>query len=83
MGHALLRFRGMLGGRVGVGTTVAIAAALLVVQAAPAATLTSGFDQQTLVSGLSRPTAAAWAPDGRMLVASKDGRCTWSAPAER
>src|SRR3981081_1039575 len=33
----------------------------------------AGFDQQGLLSGLTRPTAVAWAPDGRMFIAQKDG----------
>ena len=38
-----------------------------------AATYPTGFEEQTIVTGLSRPTTVAWAPDGRMFVAEKDG----------
>ncbi|MCC6831394.1 MAG: PQQ-dependent sugar dehydrogenase [Thermoleophilia bacterium] len=34
----------------------------------------SGFSLRTLASGFSLPTAFAYRPDGRMLVAEKDGR---------
>jgi PKD repeat protein len=39
----------------------------------PTATLPTGFSEVTRVSGLTRPTALSWAPDGRMFVAEKDG----------
>ena len=41
---------------------------------ATAATLPTGFEERTVVSGLTAPTAVAWAPDGRMFVAEKGGR---------
>ncbi len=37
------------------------------------AILPSGFDQSTLVAGLSRPTAMEFAPDGRLFVAEQAG----------
>src|SRR5467141_3913295 len=40
---------------------------------ARAATLPTGFEERTLVSGLSLPTAITWAPDGRMFIAEKKG----------
>jgi glucose/arabinose dehydrogenase/PKD repeat protein len=40
---------------------------------AEAATLPGGFEEQTVASGLSLPTAIAWAPDGRLFVAQKKG----------
>src|SRR3979409_686091 len=49
------------------------AAGLLCSTARADLTLTGGFDRQTLVTGLTRPTAVAWAPDGRMFIAEKDG----------
>ena len=54
---------------------VGFAASLLVIGAgsAEAATLPSGFEERTIASGLSLPTAIAWAPDGRMFVAEKSG----------
>src|SRR4051812_14151057 len=40
---------------------------------AGATTLPFGFEEQTMVSGLDQPTAVAWTPDGRMLIAEKPG----------
>ena len=40
---------------------------------AEAATYLSGFEEQTIASGLTRPMTVAWGPDGRMFVAEKDG----------
>ena len=39
-----------------------------------AATPPTGFEERTVVSGLTAPTAVAWAPDGRMFVAEKGGK---------
>ncbi|MDQ6749624.1 MAG: PQQ-dependent sugar dehydrogenase [Actinomycetota bacterium] len=36
--------------------------------------LPTGFSQTTTVHGLSRPSAVAWTPDGRMLIALRDGK---------
>ena len=44
------------------------------ISSATAATLPTGFEERTAVSGLTAPTAVAWAPDGRMFVAEKAGR---------
>ncbi len=54
---------------------VGFAAILLVIGAgfAEAAILPTGFEERTIISGLSLPTAIAWAPDGRMFVAEKKG----------
>ena len=46
---------------------------VIVAPEAGAATYPTGFEEQTIVSGLSRPTTVAWAPDGRMFVAEKNG----------
>jgi glucose/arabinose dehydrogenase len=51
----------------------AAAALLGAATTATAATLPNGFNDQTLVSGLTAPTAVAWTPDGRMLIAEKSG----------
>src|SRR5690349_14966843 len=48
------------------------AAALGVPSAAPAGTLPSGFDD-SLVASVAAPTALAFTPDGRILVASQSG----------
>jgi glucose/arabinose dehydrogenase/PKD repeat protein len=48
-------------------------ALLLCSTAAEAAVLPNGFEERTVVSGLTLPTAIAWAPDGRMFVAEKKG----------
>ena len=50
------------------------ALALLVgVGSAEAATLPTGFEERSVASGLTLPTAITWAPDGRMFVAEKAG----------
>jgi glucose/arabinose dehydrogenase len=41
---------------------------------APALELPDGFDETTLVAGLERPVAVAFASDGRMFVAEDAGR---------
>jgi glucose/arabinose dehydrogenase/PKD repeat protein len=41
---------------------------------AHAATLPAGFDLVTVKSGFTQPTEVAWAPDGRMFVAEKQGK---------
>ncbi len=41
---------------------------------ASASVYPAGFADTTLVSGLSSPTAVAWAPDGRMFIAQKAGQ---------
>jgi glucose/arabinose dehydrogenase len=51
-----------------------VAAALLCATPAHAApTLPTGFASNTLASGLTNPVAVAWTPDGRMLIAIKEG----------
>lgn len=42
--------------------------------AASATTVPAGFSNSTFVSGLSRPTAMAFAPDGRLFVAEQGGK---------
>src|SRR6187549_1555227 len=49
------------------------AAVLLVASGASAATLPSGFSEQTF-SGITNPTALAFAPDGRVFVSEQCGR---------
>jgi glucose/arabinose dehydrogenase len=49
------------------------AATITFAPSAEAATYLSGFEEQTIASGLTRPMTVAWAPDGRMFVAEKDG----------
>lgn len=39
-----------------------------------AATVPSGFTDAVFVSGLTRPTAMAFAPDGRLFICEQDGR---------
>jgi glucose/arabinose dehydrogenase/PKD repeat protein len=39
-----------------------------------AATTPTGFEERTAASGLTAPTAIAWAPDGRMFIAQKSGK---------
>lgn len=52
-----------------------LAGVVVAVPATPAsaATLPSGFVEETVVSGLSQPVAMEWLPDGRFLVAEKAG----------
>src|SRR4051794_3224331 len=47
--------------------------ALLLVQARPAAALDAGF-QDDLVTGVASPTAIAFTPDGRLLIATQPGQ---------
>jgi glucose/arabinose dehydrogenase len=44
------------------------------VSSSAAATYPTGFEERTVASGLTAPTAVAWAPDGRMFIAEKGGR---------
>ena len=46
---------------------------LLAASAAGAATLPPGFTETRVAGGLSRPTAMAFAPDGRLFVAEQEG----------
>jgi len=48
--------------------------ALLVIPGAPAVAQPSGFVDELAVGGVAEPTALAFLPDGRMLIASKGGR---------
>jgi glucose/arabinose dehydrogenase len=56
---------------------IAIAAALMASFVSPASASAvgypAGFEEEIVVSGLTRPTAVDWTPDGRMFVAEKDG----------
>ena len=61
-------------GFAGIALLVAWIATPIGVPAAVAATLPTGFEERTVVSGLTAPTAVDWAPDGRMFVAEKAGR---------
>ena len=49
-------------------TTIAILCVLWGVDFAAAATVPSGFTETIVASGLDRPTAMAFAPDGRLFV---------------
>ena len=64
--------------------TAAAAAAVAVFLCAPAlgaaTTYPTGFEERPLVSGLTAPTAVAWAPDGRMFVIEQAGRLKVVAP---
>jgi glucose/arabinose dehydrogenase len=50
-----------------------LAPALLLIQARPAAALDAGF-QDDLVTGVASPTAIAFTPDGRLLIATQPGQ---------
>ena len=62
-------------GAIRAAAAVGFAGIALVIGAASTygATLPAGFEERTVMSGLSLPTAVTWAPDGRMFVAEKDG----------
>ena len=55
---------------------LAAAGAVMALAAVPthAASYPSGFEERTVVGGLSDPMSMAWAPDGRMFVIEKPGR---------
>src|SRR4051812_13093686 len=63
--------------RVWSATLVALLCALtaLLITAMPAAaiTLPPGFQEDTVFTGLTQPTAMAFSPDGRIFVAEKSG----------
>ena len=59
-----------------------VAAALGGASVAHAATLPDGFSERTVVGGLTMPTAAAWTPDGRLLVAEKAGVVKLAEPGQ-
>jgi glucose/arabinose dehydrogenase/PKD repeat protein len=61
-------------GFAGIALLVAWIATPIGVPAAVAATLPTGYEERTVASGLTAPTAVDWAPDGRMFVAEKAGR---------
>ena len=61
-------------GRLAVFALAAVLALLSTRPAAQAATLPSGFGEALVASGLSSPTAMAFAPDGRLFVAEQGGR---------
>lgn len=48
--------------------------------AAQAATYPAGFQEETLISGLTQPMAVEWTPDGRRIVIEKSGVVKVAAP---
>ena len=65
------RSRGARGSR---AAAFALAAASLTGAPAQAASLPSGFTERLVASGLDRPTAMAFAPDGRLFVCLQGGQ---------
>jgi glucose/arabinose dehydrogenase/chitodextrinase len=59
-----------LAGALGLAALVGLRAGLT----SAAATWAPGFYSQMVVDGLTNPTAIAWTPDGRMLIALKEGK---------
>ena len=59
----------------------AVALACAAAGTARAATYPAGFEERTIVSGLTGPVGVAWTPDGRMLVIEKAGRLKVANPA--
>jgi glucose/arabinose dehydrogenase/PKD repeat protein len=57
-----------------------LAASLVLASSADATTLPTGFEERALATGLTAPTTAAWAPDGRMFIAEKAGRVQVVSP---
>src|SRR5687768_10890962 len=53
---------------------VCVCVSLLIGGAAGAATLPSGFVESLVAGGLQRPTAMAFAPDGRLFIAQQSGQ---------
>lgn len=51
----------------------AVAAAITCASGAEAATYPAAFEEETIVAGLTIPTMAAYAPDGRLFIIEKDG----------
>ncbi|NBH08519.1 PQQ-dependent sugar dehydrogenase, partial [Amycolatopsis sp. SID8362] len=55
------------------GVVAPLAIGLAVATAPPAAAVPAGFTDTVAIGGLSSPTAAAFAPDGRVFIAEKSG----------
>ena len=74
------------GGNVLIGLAqLVLAGALLLALTAPnaqAAIYQPGFEERTVVGGLTEPTAMAWAPDGRLFVIEKPGRLKVVEPGD-
>lgn len=68
--------------RVSLLPVLVVLMALATGSSARAATLPSGFSERNVVTGLSMPTAAAWTPDGRLLVAEKAGVVKLAEPGQ-
>src|SRR5262245_5020236 len=61
-------------------TTMALVVGALTAAPALAITVTPGFTASEYVSGLDQPTAARFAPDGRLVVTEKEGKVRlWTA----
>ena len=50
---------------------------------ASAATYPAGFQEESLVTGLTQPMAVDWTPDGRTLVLEKPGLLKVAAPGSK
>ena len=61
-------------GRLRTLLVASIALALIAPGAAVTATVPSGFTETLVTSGLTNPTAMAFAPDGRLFVAQQGGQ---------
>ena len=57
-----------------------LTAALASASSALAADYPPGFEDRTMIGGLTRPTVVDWTPDGRTVVAEKDGVLKVAAP---
>src|SRR3954454_23714491 len=56
--------------------------ALFAAPAGAAVTVPDGLEARTLATGLNQPTQVAWAPDGRMFVATKPGVVYYADPGD-
>lgn len=66
--------------KLGLGTLVVLAVGPGAGPSDSLAGVPPDFEQLTLISELSYPTAMAWAPDGRLFVAEQDGRVRVASP---
>ena len=59
---------------------LALATSLLFAGTARSVTYPPDFEEQTVIGGLTMPTAVAYTPDGRTLIAEKSGQLKLAAP---
>lgn len=72
--HKYLSYSSVIRRRVLIRAVLVVCLSVLANPATQAATLPSGFTESTFASGLSNPTAMAFAPDGRLFVCQQTGQ---------